>query len=165
MRRLYVTTKDVWEGQALDLSGKPLVHHIPVQAVRKDDKGNSKTVTEHQEVPFRHIDLFDPRVGSAYLILDDSHILVSTDTDHSEYCQEIWHNHPEVAVLPHPVYEGKVQLHELGSADHAAKRFKKKHLDSLMALKTLSAAGTDTVITLAKKASRLQPLVKLASFS
>src|SRR4051812_3977683 len=39
-----------------------------------------------------------------------SHILLSTSFAHSERCEDIFHGHPDVAILPHPVLFGNDKL-------------------------------------------------------
>lgn len=147
MRRLYVVSKAAWNSHALDSEGNPM---------------------QAGESPLSHLDLFDPRVGSHYIELDDEHILVSTAFG-DEWSEETWHGHPEVARLPHPVHEGHIPIkdvvhdpeHGHYAEQHSPKQVKHKHLKALREHPDLALSDTDTVLHLAKKAQKLHPQVKL----
>jgi hypothetical protein len=131
MRRFYVTTKEAWLGSS-------------------ERDGNT----------FRHIDLFHPAVGSHYIDLPDGMILLSTDFA-TETTEAIWHAHPEVARLPHPIYESGVKLNDLHQkAEHAHKQFRAHHLAALAAI---GITGEHTIFDVHRIASAINPLVKLSS--
>lgn len=149
MKRLYITTKDVWKGPIHTTNGQT-AYHIQPDPKRPHIK----------PVVFKNIDLFNPSTGSHYIDLDDAHILIATDVEHSEFCLETWHGHPEVARLPHPVHEGNVTIHQtLNDSAHSAKQLKQHHVDALLGHKELKADIKDTVLTLSKKSKALHPLV------
>jgi hypothetical protein len=144
MRRLYIVPKDVYFGNVVEGAGGP--------------------ATTPASPAVKHIDIFHPAIGSHYVELDNDMLLVSTALDHSEWAEETWHSHPEVARLPHPIYEGTVQVKELLSDTlHAPKNFKQKHLDCLTGHKQLGVKHTDTVLDVALKAKAIHPLVKLSN--
>lgn len=85
-------------------------------------------------------------------------ILISTSLSHSEYSEEKWHSHPEVAILPHPTFEGTDKLSK--HVGNVVKKLKQKHMD---ALNTVGVLDTHTVFDVADKAKAIHPLVKLSS--
>lgn len=132
MRRFYVTTKAVW--------GEP--------------------VPFGEGLVLPRFNLFHPAVGSHYIDLPNGHILLSADF-HSEWCEETWHAHPEVARLPHPVYEGKVTLSDLVNLpEHEQKQFRPHHLDALGAV---GIQEHHTVWDVHRIASAIYPLVRLSN--
>lgn len=166
MRRLYVTTKDVWAGNAQDLKGNPITHTVSIPQPPVMNAGGNWTPQppKIQTIYTRHIDLFNPVTGSAYIDLDSTYVLVSTDVEHSEYCAEIWHSHPAVARLPHPVYEGTVTLQQLlTDPAHTAKQFKQVHMNALINYPHFSVVPTDTVLTLGTKAKAIKPGVRIGN--
>lgn len=111
--------------------------------------------------------------------------LVSTDLSHSEWCEELWLNHPRIAVLPHPVREGRVKIAER-KPDAPAKtpnepdgeqllypelRIRQLHIDALGKHRVRSTGKglgfdvNDTVLTLAEKARKVHPLVRLSNLT
>jgi hypothetical protein len=113
-----------------------------------------------EDLVHEHLDLFYTGAGITWLPLYDppvpgdlerwtaagKPVLLNALFRH-EVHQDRWHDHPEVAILPHPVYEGAVQL-----ADHIGKpgrKFEAKHLAHLAAL---GIAGEHTVLDLEQKA-------------
>lgn len=168
MKRLYVVRHDVWNGQAHDLHGNPMVQTFQVQPPPVQDAEGNYVVAAKEDVivPIMNKDLFDPRYGSHGIILSDGvHILLSASFDYSETAMELWHNHPEVARLPHPMYEGNVTLAELSTTAHSAKKFKAHHMAALANDPAIKAVPTDTVITLAKRAQAIHPLVKITDIT
>jgi hypothetical protein len=98
-----------------------------------------------EELVHAHLDLFYTSAGITWLPLYDDAIpgdrerwiaagkpvLINALFRH-EIHQDQWHDHPEVAILPHPIYEGGVQL-----ADHVGKpgrKFETRHIEQLAAL-------------------------------
>jgi hypothetical protein len=81
-----------------------------------------------------------------------SPVLVSTSLEHSESAEDKWHSHPEVAILPHPVFEGKDKL--VQHKDSTTKKLKQKHLD---ALAKKGITENDTVWEVSDKAKAMQP--------
>jgi hypothetical protein len=84
-------------------------------------------------------------------------LLMVTSFDHSEAAEDLFHGHPEVAILPHPTFHGNMPLKQhLGREGY---KFAQKHLDTLTSHPGLGVQETDTVLTLAKKAEAIHPLV------
>lgn len=107
-------------------------------------------------------------------------MLMSTSFAHSEYSEDIWHSHPDVAILPHPVQYGnrKIATRAVpllpGQVTKAAdvldpdRKIKQVHIDALKKCRVRSTGAqlgfdeqNDTVLTLAEKAARVDPLLKL----
>jgi hypothetical protein len=165
MRRLYVTSLDTWKSKV-----KVGVH-----------SGDNP-----RDIEMRMHDLCHPQIGSHYIdliqytspgnarlkhgdpvawealpevqdwIANGKPILLCTSFAHSEVAEALWHDHPDVSVLPHPVTNGNDKI---GTAKG---KIKPKHVDALAALPGFDLA-TDTVITLATKASRIMPNVRLSN--
>ena len=83
--------------------------------------------------PHPYHDLFISCGGSHFINLGDSDmILLCCSAFGSEKDEDIWHAHPEVARLHHPVREAATPLvHLLTKPEHAHKQFRPKHLDAL----------------------------------
>jgi hypothetical protein len=110
-------------------------------------------------------------------------VLCSTSFAHSEFVEDLWINHPRIAVLPHPVYEGNVKIAERKPNAPARRpqdpagdqvlypelRIKQRHVDALKKHrirstgKSLGFDENDTVLTLAAKAQVVHPLVRLGN--
>lgn len=161
IKKLYVTTKDTWAAHAKHLNGKPMVHHAMKERkpVRDPITGLWKVSDpEYIEIPIKHTDLFNPATGSHFIEVGEGQILVATCLEHSEYNAEIWHSLPEVARLPHPIYEGNVPMkHVLENAEHLPKRFRRKHMNALKNHSRLEFNEMDSVIDLSRKAKRIKP--------
>jgi hypothetical protein len=108
-----------------------------------------------KEVWFAHRQLFHPVIGHHFIDLPQGFVLLACDFA-NEAAEDIWHGHPEVAPLPHPVYEGKITLQQLKANPMA--KYKEAHHAALAAIGTLP---TDTVIEVSAKASAIMPLVKI----
>jgi len=139
MRRLYVLPKEVWSGTAQtgtkvlpDGSAEPV--HIPM------------------------IQLFHPMVGSHYIDLSGGMILMMTSFDHDERCEDIFHAHPAVAILPHPSSDGRKPLKSHVGAE--GYRFEQRHLDALKNHADLGVVESDSVLDVARKASAIHPEVR-----
>ena len=102
--------------------------------------------------------LFHPTIGWHYIDLPNGMVLMCTSFDHDERAEDLFHAHPQVAILPHPTVMGTVKLKD--HATNAAYKFRQHHLDALKGHSTLAAADTDTVIDLARKASAIHPEIK-----
>lgn len=139
MRRLYVLPKETWSGtiqtgtRALaDGSAEPV--HVPV------------------------IQLFHPLIGSHFLDLPNGMVLMVTSFDHDERCEDLFHAHPDVAILPHPTRDGAKPLkNHIGASGY---KFEQRHLDALKAHAGLGILETDSVLDVARKASQIHPEIK-----
>ena len=139
MRRLYILPKDVWSGTVQT-------------GTRTTSDGSSEPVL----VPMTQ--LFHPTIGSHYIDLPDGMVLMMTSFDHDERCEDLFHGHPEVAILPHPTLDGRKPLkNHLGTPGY---RFAQRHLDALAGHRELGVADTDSVLDVARKASGIHPEVR-----
>jgi hypothetical protein len=139
MRRLYILPKDVWSG-----------------TVRTGTRAMPDGPAEPVVAPMAQ--LFHPTIGSHYIDLPGGLVLMMTSFDHDERCEDLFHAHPEVAILPHPTADGNKALKShVGAAGY---RFAQHHLDALTAHRDLGIADTDTVLELARKASVIHPEVR-----
>lgn len=86
----------------------------------------------------------------------ESQILISTSLEHSEASEDAWHSHPDVAILPHPTFEGTDKLSK--HKDSVPKKLKQKHLD---ALSVIGVTPNDTVWDVSDKAKVLNINVRL----
>ena len=102
--------------------------------------------------------LFHPMIGSHYIDLPDNLVLMMTSFDHDERCEDLFHAHPEVAILPHPTLDGKKALkNHIGASGY---RFAQRHLDALTSHRDLGIVDTDSVLDVARKASAIHPEVR-----
>ena len=139
MRRLYILPKSVWAGEI-----QTGTHTLP--------DGSAEPVM------LRVTQLFHPRIGSHYIDLPNGLVLMMTSFDHDERAEDLFHAHPEVAILPHPTLDGHKPLQaHVGAPGY---KFAQKHLDALLGHAALGAAATDTVLDLARKASAIHPEVR-----
>jgi|SRR5947209_743955 len=139
MRRLYILPKAVWNGTV-----QTGVHALP--------DGSSAPV----HVPITQ--LFHPIIGAHYIDLPGGMILMMTSFDHNERCEDLFHAHPEVAILPHPTTDGRRPLKEhVRAPDY---KFEQHHLDALMDHPDLKIMPTDSVLDVAGKASAIHPEVR-----
>ena len=102
--------------------------------------------------------LFHPAIGSHYIDLPNGMVLMMTSFDHDERCEDLFHGHPAVAILPHPTIDGKKALKN--HIDAAGYRFTQHHLDALRQHPDLGVSETDNVLDVARKASAIHPEVK-----
>jgi hypothetical protein len=124
MRRLYVLPKDVWSG-----------------TVQTGTRTMPDGSTEPVLLPMTQ--LFHPTIGSHYIDLPDGMVLMMTSFDHDERCEDLFHAHPEVAILPHPTLDGKKALKtHIGTSGY---RFAQHHLDALKGHPDLGIVDTDSV--------------------
>lgn len=131
MRRFYIVPRSVWS-EVVNIAGQMT----------------------------QRFNLFHHAIGSLGIDLDDDHILLTTDFM-SEWAEEQWHSHPEVARLPHPTLERSVKLADLHSdPQHAHKQFKPHHLAKLA---KLGVNGSHTVWDVHKAAIKINPGVKLSN--
>jgi hypothetical protein len=166
-KRLYITTHEVWAGGALDINGAPISYTAkfrnPVTYDPVTDTHTPESI-EEKVIPVRYVDLFHPGIGSHWINLDGTHLLISA-AFHDEDHMETWHAHPHVARLPHPIYESGVTLHQTLTEDaHSAKQFKQHHLDALMSHDFMKIQRHHTVHDVAKAARKFHPLVKVSNF-
>lgn len=139
MRRLYILPKEVWSGTIQT-------------GTRTTPAGSLEPVL----VPM--IQLFHPIIGSHCIDLPNGMLLMVTSFDHDERCEDLFHAHPEVAILPHPATDGRKPLKtHVGSPGY---KFEQRHLDALTGLPELGAVETDNVLDIARKASAIHPEVR-----
>lgn len=140
MRRLYVIPKSLWSGTIQTGAGA-------------NADGSA------QPAAIETVRLFHPLIGSHYLELPGGMLLMMTSFDHDERSEDLFHAHPEVAILPHPTTDGNLPLKShLGRAGY---KFAQAHLDALKGHALLGIAETDTVLDVFRKASGVHPLIKL----
>jgi hypothetical protein len=85
-------------------------------------------------------------------------VLMMTSFDHDERCEDLFHAHPAVAILPHPTMDGRKLLkNHVGTAHY---KFEQRHLDALTSHPELKIVETDTVLDIARKASLIHPEVR-----
>lgn len=110
--------------------------------------------------PIPHHHLFMCCGGFHYIDLGDSGmILLSCDDFKDDTFEALWHAHPNVARLHHPVNHATTKLGALlTDKAHAHKKVKAHHLD---ALKHIGVTQDMTVWGVHKIASALHPQVKL----
>src|SRR5690348_14022987 len=70
------------------------------------------------QVMLRVTQLFHPRIGSHYIDLPSGLVLMMTSFDHDERAEDLFHAHPEVAILPHPTLRSEEHTSELQSPVH-----------------------------------------------
>ena len=139
MRRLYVLPKSIWSGTIQTGS-----HTL--------EDGSSEPLL----VPMTQ--LFHPSIGSHYIDLPNAMVLLVTSFDHDERCEDLFHAHPEVAILPHPTLDGRKPLK--AHVDSPGYKFAQHHFDSLKAHASLGVTDSDSVLDLARKASAIHPEVR-----
>jgi hypothetical protein len=140
MRRLYVLPKSVWAGT------------IQTGSVAGAD-GSPQPVT------IETIRLFHPLIGSHYLELPGGMLLMMTSFEHDERTEDLFHAHPQVAILPHPTSDGNLPLKaHLGRQGY---KFAQPHLDALKGHALLGIADSDTVLDVFRKAGAVHPLIRL----
>lgn len=102
--------------------------------------------------------LFHPTIGSHYIDLPNGMVLMMTSFDHDERCEDLFHSHLAVAILPHPTLEGRKPLKShVGVSGY---RFEQNHLDALKEHRDLGITDADTVLDVARKASAIHPEVR-----
>ena len=115
----------------------------------------------HENIPGTSLpmhNLFHPR-GCTWLDLSDGMILLCSDDFATEWHEDAWHAHPEVARLQHPTAEPKVTIGDLLKDDYADKQFKQKHVDALAAI---GVTKSDTVWDVHRKAKAIHPAIHLS---
>jgi hypothetical protein len=139
MRRLYILPKSAWEG------------NIQIGTHANPDGSSSPVL-----VPVRQ--LFHPNIGSHYIDLPAGMVLMMTSFDHDERSEDLFHAHPDVAILPHPTADGhKPLVNHIGAAGY---KFAQSHLDALKGHSSLRIQDTDTVLDVARKAATIHPEVR-----
>jgi hypothetical protein len=115
-----------------------------------------------EQVPgsnLRHHDLFHQATGAHWIDLADGYVLLCTDFS-SEWAEETFHAHPEVARLAHPTMEGNIPVGDLHSKpDHGHKQFKHEHMK---ALNSLGIQEHHTIWDIHKIAKAIHPNVRLS---
>jgi hypothetical protein len=106
--------------------------------------------------PHPTVNLFHPVGGAHWVSLEDGWNLVAASVDHSEFSEVEWGSHPNVAVLPHPVFEPTMKLSEL--LDSKQHRFTPAHQKALAAI---GVTGDHTVWDVHRIARKLHPLCRL----
>ena len=140
MRRLYIVPKSLWSGS------------IQTGAAAGSDGAAQPATIEA-------VRLFHPLIGSHYLELPGELLLMMTSFDHDERAEDLFHAHPEVAILPHPTSDGNLPLKS--HVGRAGYKFAQSHLDALKGHALLGITESDTVLDVFKKAGALHPLIKL----
>jgi hypothetical protein len=102
--------------------------------------------------------LCHPQTGSHYIDLPGGFILCSTDFA-SEWAEEEWHAHPEIARLPHPTMEGGVKLGDLLTPAWEHKQYRAHHREALAAI---GIEDAHTVWDVHRIAKAIHPLVRLS---
>jgi hypothetical protein len=139
MRRLYILPKDAWSGTVQT-------------GVKTLSDGSSEAV----HIPITQ--LFHPLIGSHYIDLPGDMLLMMTSFDHDERCEDLFHAHPAVAILPHPASDGRKPLrNHVGAPQY---KFEQHHLDVLTAHPELKITEIDNVLDVARKASAIHPEVR-----
>jgi hypothetical protein len=140
MRRLYIVPKSVWSG------------NIQV-GTAQTDQGAAVAVM------VKTVQIFHPLIGSHYLELPGDLLLLVTSFDHDERAEDIFHSHPEVAILPHPTLDGNLPLKShLGREGY---KFSQAHLDALQGHALMGVSEADTVLDVFRKAAGIHPLMRL----
>ena len=140
MRRLYVLPKSTWAGK--------------IQMGTEVLSGGSQ-----QPVMIETVRLFHPAIGSHYLELPNGFLLLMTSFDHDERAEDLFHAHPEVAILPHPTLDGNLPLNShIGRSGY---KFTQAHLDALQGHDRMGLTDTDSVLDVFRKAGAIHPLIKL----
>lgn len=154
MRRLYVLPKAVFSGQI-----QVGIHH-DASAQPVASPGVPVTPAPANGTPIFNdvIQLFHPLIGSHYIDLPNGMILLCTSFDHNEQHEDLFHSHPEVAILPHPTLDGNLPLAQ--HSTRAAYKFAAKHLKALVDSPDLGVLATDSVLDVARKAAAVHPEVK-----
>lgn len=160
MRRLYVTKLDValeahgvkksdWKPEKVSLFN-PTVGWHAIHLIDYTDPAHAELM---HTAPAAWEQLPEVKAWRA----DGSPILLSSSFDHSEWAEEQWHGHPDVAILPHPTFEGNDHI-----KTHVGKSLKKltqQHLDALKKHKSLQFDENDTIHDLSRKARAINPQV------
>lgn len=170
MRRLYVCPYITIHDNS-DLFGGIGAHYVDLIAPMSEYNVNLKRHWDHN-----HTDNAEWRAlpEVAAWIATGGLVVAQATVDHNEYCEDKWHSHPDVAVLPHPTFEGNdpISKHIIvraavtkGSKQPGAvlsgsptKKIEQKHLD---ALAVLGVVPTDTVWYISDKAAARIASVKL----
>lgn len=109
------------------------------------------------EVMHAHADIM-AKARASYLELSSGMVLVSANL-FSEAHEEKWHGHPEVAILPDPVFEGGEMLKShVGKSE--GRSFKQKHLTALASVGALENEG---VLDLEARVMKLNTSMRLRS--
>ena len=139
MRRLYILSKEAWNGTVQT-------------GTRAMPDGSSEPVLVSM------LQLFHPIIGAHYIDLPHGMVLMMTSFDHDERCEDLFHAHPAVAILPHPASDGRKPLkHHVAASGY---RFDQRHLDALTTHRELGILETDSVLEVARKASAIHPEVR-----
>lgn len=169
MRRLYVMSLDTLKGKVAEVCHPQIGAHF-LHLINYASPENARLMHS------------DPAAWEALpevqaWIAGGKHILASTSLAHSEAAEAIWHEHPDIAILPHPVFAGNEKMaskksnapaKKQGEADgeevlDVERKIKRKHISALaMGVPDFDEAN-DTVLTLAAKASKRFPGIRLSN--
>lgn len=111
--------------------------------------------TTNNGANIKHTDLFHSTTGGHYILLTGGMILAALDF-HDEAAEDYWHEHPEVAPLPHPTFEGNLPLQ--AAVDNPTRNLQQHHLD---ALDHIGVLPTHSVLDVSNIAKTLHPLVRI----
>jgi hypothetical protein len=116
---------------------------------------------EHHAIFLAHDVLADDVLADDVLandVLANDVLLMITRFDNERH-EDWFHDHPHVAILPHPTMDGNLPLNRhIGRSGY---KFTQGHLDSLTRHPRLGVAESDTVLTLQKKAAAINGNFKL----
>lgn len=147
MRRFYVAPHDVWHANIDNFH--PQIGSHCLHLIDYTSQDNAELM--HKD-PAAWEALPEVKAWRA----KGSPLLISTSVEHSEWCEDQWHGHPDVAVLPHPTFEGTDPMSKhIGSA---TKKIKQEHLDHLS---VLGVKPNHTVWDIHDLASKRMPNCKL----
>src|SRR5215467_592 len=136
MRRLYVIPKHVLNGAVQT-------------GIRNAPDGSPMPVS----IPT--IQLFHPMLGAHYIDLPNGMVLMMTSFAHDERCEDLFHGHPDVAILPHPTRDGNKPLKN--HVDAPEYKFIQHHLDALVGHREMGILPADSVLDVARKAAAIHP--------
>lgn len=137
MKRLYVLPYRVWK----QASAKCLFHPI--------SDGHFGII---EGIP----DGIDARGVREYLEANPEVLVLASAMCNGEAAEEEFGQHPDVAALPDPVFEGTIKL--AAHRDNPKTRFVHHHHE---ALKKIGVTDTDTVMDVSRKAATFWPMVKV----
>jgi hypothetical protein len=149
MRRLYVAP------EAVHLAHKDIFHpRIGSHCVQLKTYTNPEDAELQQSDPVAWEAL--PEV-IAWRAAGSPLLISTTFTDHGESQETRWHSHPDVGILPNPVFEGTMSLSDC--ADCPEHKFEQHHLEHLV---HIGVVPTDTVLHVSDKAKVFHRDVKLS---
>lgn len=157
MRRFYILPKTTWAGTikvgtAFAQNAREDPSLTPEDIARliqagEDGVGYPKQVDVMHPMTW----LFHPQIGSHYLNLPNDNCFLMTSLSHDERWEDLFHSHPDVAILPHPTQDGRMPLSQhIGRPGY---KFTQAHLDLLTSSPLFKPAivGTDSLIDVLNK--------------